>query len=312
MFPAPPVTVVVPTYNALALLLETLDTVFAQTFADFEIVVIDDGSTDDTPAVLAAIGDPRLRVVRQANAGIGAARNRGIDEARGTYVALLDHDDLWHPQKLADQVAWMRANPDAIGCCTPWERTDRAGISNFERAAICDGRGVVVNPVATLASGCDFLITSCLLIDRARARGARYETRPDCVEDTPFQLDLFARGPFGVAGDSIRMTYRIHPASYSRRAAFFYNGQRMMRELTRAGRFDGLPAEQRAALPAMLAYTGRTATGRALAAGERRAAWRTYVAELPQQLREGRVKYALAVPPLLLAPTAWSRRAFKG
>ena len=308
----PEVSVVVPTFNAPALLRATLDTVFAQTFADFEVVVIDDGSTDDTPQQLASIADSRMRVVRQANAGIGNARNRGIDEAVGTYVALLDHDDLWHPEKLADQVAWMRANPGATGCCTPWERTDRPGAPTFDKAAICDARGVVINPIATLATGCDFLITSCILIDRVRAAGARYETRPRCVEDTPFQLDLFARGPFGVAGDAIRMTYRVHPTNYSKQAAFFYNGQRMMRELDAAGRFDALTVEQRAALPRMLAYSGRTATGKALISGERRVALSTYLREFPHQVCDGRWKYLASVPPLLVAPTSVSRRVFGG
>ena len=303
----PPVSVVVPTYNSPALLRATLDSVFAQTFADFELVVIDDGSTDDTPAMLASIADPRLRVVRQANAGIGHARNRGIDESRGTYVALLDHDDLWHPEKLATQVAFLREHPDCAGCCTPWERTDRPGVSMFRKSVICDTDGVVNHPVATLATGCDFLITSCICFDRERAKGVRYATRPRCVEDTPFQLGLFARGGFGVAGDSILMTYRVHPTNYSKQAAFFYNGQRMMREMTREGAFDDLP---RASLERYLARTGRTAIRKAIVAGERAAAASLFLREVRWQLRDRRGKFLLTVPALIAAPTRVARRAF--
>ena len=90
--PSPRVSVVVPTYTARALLAETLAAILAQTFTDFELIVVDDGSTDDTADYLASIADPRLRVVRQANAGVGAARNRGIDESRGAFVAFCDHD----------------------------------------------------------------------------------------------------------------------------------------------------------------------------------------------------------------------------
>src|SRR4051794_18857373 len=115
----PLVSVVVPTYNQPVLLLETLQSVFAQTFDDFEVIVVNDGSTDDTAARVEALAreEPelvrgRLRLISQANQGIGAARNRGIDEARGKYVAMLDHDDLWLPEKLAAQVAFYERTPE--------------------------------------------------------------------------------------------------------------------------------------------------------------------------------------------------------
>lgn len=303
----PLVSVVVPTYNAPQMLRATLDTVFAQTFTDFELVVVDDGSTDDTPQVLASITDPRLRVVRQPNAGIGHARNRGIDESRGTYVALLDHDDLWHPEKLATQVAFTREHADCVACATPWAKTSRPGVPVVAKADVADADGIVRDPVAALADGHDFLITSCLMFDRARAAGLRYATRAACVEDTPFQLGLFARGAFGIAGDVPLMTYRVHATNYSKRAAFFYNGQRLLREMAADGAFAALPQES---LARYLAYTGRTATRKAICGGERAAAASLYWRELPHQLRDGRTKFVLTVPALLVAPTGAARRAF--
>ncbi|MGF1634998.1 MAG: glycosyltransferase family 2 protein [Phycisphaerae bacterium] len=98
-------SVVIPTYNHRNFIRSTLDSVFAQTFEDYEVIVVDDGSPDDTAEVLAPLADAgRIRLIRQANAGQAAARNRGIDEARGTYIALLDDDDLWPADKLAVQV----------------------------------------------------------------------------------------------------------------------------------------------------------------------------------------------------------------
>jgi glycosyltransferase involved in cell wall biosynthesis len=91
----PRVTVVVPCYNSLRWLPETLDSIRAQTFADFEVVLVDDGGSDDLAGWASGLGDPRLRVVRQANAGVSAARNRGVAEARGELVAFCDSDDLW-------------------------------------------------------------------------------------------------------------------------------------------------------------------------------------------------------------------------
>jgi O-antigen biosynthesis protein len=112
----PAVSIIVPTYNRAALLPRALDSVFGQTFADFEVIVVDDGSTDDTAAVVARYGDPRLRLIRQpVNAGVAAARNRGLREVRADLVAFLDSDDEWVADKLAQQVDVFRKAPDEVG-----------------------------------------------------------------------------------------------------------------------------------------------------------------------------------------------------
>lgn len=105
--PLPTVTVCIPVYNRSQALRPTLDSVLAQTLTDWELLVIDDGSTDDTPEVVRSYTDPRVRYLRQENAGGAAARNRGLAEARAPYLAYLDHDDRWEPEKLARQVAYL-------------------------------------------------------------------------------------------------------------------------------------------------------------------------------------------------------------
>jgi len=105
------VSVVIPTYDRSDLLRQAVESVLDQTYRPVEILVVDDGSTDDTPEVVAAYGPP-VRYIRQENAGVSAARNRGMRHARGEFVALLDSDDAWDPWKLEAQIALLRAHPE--------------------------------------------------------------------------------------------------------------------------------------------------------------------------------------------------------
>lgn len=108
------VSVVIPVFNGNATVAAAIESVRRQTYPIQEIIVVDDGSTDDTGSVVRAFGDA-VRYVRQANQGVGAARNRGVAEAVGEYVAFLDADDLWLPAKLARQAAVLAAEPEVDG-----------------------------------------------------------------------------------------------------------------------------------------------------------------------------------------------------
>jgi Glycosyl transferase family 2 len=109
---APQVSVVLPIYNGEAFLAAAIDSILGQSFRDFELIAIDDGSTDGTAAILDAVRDPRLRVICQTNAGLAASLNRGISLARGKYIARHDHDDLSLPMRFARQVQFLEENPD--------------------------------------------------------------------------------------------------------------------------------------------------------------------------------------------------------
>jgi glycosyltransferase involved in cell wall biosynthesis len=106
----PLISVIVPTFNRVELLKETVQSVRNQTFRDFELIVVNDGSSDGTAPWLSA--QPDLRVVTQRNSGIAASRNMGASVARGRWLAFLDHDDLWARDKLEVQAAFVRDNPD--------------------------------------------------------------------------------------------------------------------------------------------------------------------------------------------------------
>ncbi len=129
---SPTVSVIIPTFNRWPWIGEAVGSVFAQTFSDFELIVVDDGSTDCTGAELVRFGS-RLRLLTQPHRGVSAARNLAVRYARGSYLAFLDSDDLWLPQKLAIQTAFMEQNPSAQIC-----QTEEIWIRN----------GVRVNPKA--------------------------------------------------------------------------------------------------------------------------------------------------------------------
>ncbi len=106
----PAVSVIIPTYNRLELLKETVESVRKQEFREFEVIVVDDGSTDGTAEWLGGLND--IRAVSRANAGIATSRNNGAAIARGKWLAFLDHDDLWATEKLRDQMDFISKNPD--------------------------------------------------------------------------------------------------------------------------------------------------------------------------------------------------------
>ncbi|WP_419661408.1 glycosyl transferase, family II [Desulfosarcina variabilis str. Montpellier] len=122
----PLVSVIMPTFNRAWSLKKAIDSVLSQEYANLETIVVDDGSTDDTPALLSSYGT-RIRVIRQANQGVSAARNAGIRAAQGELITLLDSDDAWLPGKVQAQVDFFDAHPENLICQTEeiWIRHGR-------------------------------------------------------------------------------------------------------------------------------------------------------------------------------------------
>jgi hypothetical protein len=121
------VSVIMPTFNRASLLADAIDSVLSQTYRNWELIIVDDGSTDDTRDVVAAYSDARIRCVRQENRGQAAARNVGLSLASGRYLAFLDSDNRWKPGKLAAQIDHLRANPTVGLVYAENELIDEAG-----------------------------------------------------------------------------------------------------------------------------------------------------------------------------------------
>jgi glycosyltransferase involved in cell wall biosynthesis len=124
------VSIIIPAFNAAADIRPALNSVRAQTYQEIEVIVVDDGSSDATSTIVEEFArrDARFQLVRQTNEGVGAARNAGIRKARGKYIAPLDADDLWFPEKLKKQVACMEQSGDGVGLVYCWSTlTDKHG-----------------------------------------------------------------------------------------------------------------------------------------------------------------------------------------
>jgi glycosyltransferase involved in cell wall biosynthesis len=206
------VSVIIPTYNRAFFLTEAVASVLAQTYGDFELLVVDDGSTDATPAALAPFGS-RVAVLRRATrGGVSAARNLGAAAATGDWLAFLDSDDLWLPEKLALQVEYLRAHPDLCIC-----QTEETWIRN----------GVRVNPPRRCrkVAGDIFLpsLRRCLVSPSAvmlprrlfEAMGGFDETLP-AAEDYDLWLRVAWRYPVGLVPAPLIIKRGGHPDQLSR------------------------------------------------------------------------------------------------
>jgi len=143
------VSVVLPTYGRLPLLRKAVASVIGQTFSDWELIVVDDGSTDDTRAYLETIDDPRIRAIGLEHRGITSARNAGLRLARGEWVAFHDSDDLWLPEKLEWQLRRLIAQPTCRWSYTGYSFIDTEGAPLPERSALLPRpvSGYILEPV---------------------------------------------------------------------------------------------------------------------------------------------------------------------
>lgn len=178
----PLVSVIVPTHDMGRFLPIALRSVFEQTYRHFEIQVVDDGSTDDTPRIMEQFrGDPRVHFHRQPRGGVSAARNLGIRCARGEFVALLDADDMWLPDKLALQVACLTREPSVGVAYTNVQMVDLEGrpVKTYQEPRH-DGRITDRLVVRNFVTGCSSMIRRHLLVeaglyDETLATGEDYD-----------------------------------------------------------------------------------------------------------------------------------------
>jgi len=206
---APAVSVVLPTFNRAPLLCDALQSVLEQSASDFELIVVDDGSTDGTAALLEEVAsvDARVRPVHQENGGTASARNAGIEHARAPWIAFLDSDDVWLPGYLAGQIAFAAAHPeaDAVLCDAlyvgAWKEEGRTAFSrNHWRTpssieAMCNGA---------------WALPSCLLIRTGIVQALRFSTEFRHSEDTEFLFRFNLNAHRLLENPEVLTLYRKH------------------------------------------------------------------------------------------------------
>ncbi len=207
----PKVSVVIPAYNAIAYLPKTITSALQQSFQDFEIVVVDDGSTDGTCEWAASLADSRIRAIAQSNGGCASARNRGIRETKGDYIAFLDADDIWEPEKLEKQARVLDSYP-SVGLVNTW-------ISNI------DGQGQPIEKLgkptaegqvwASVIEENPVMCGSAPMVRRQcfEAVGEFDETVPS-AEDWDMWIRIAKQYEFAVVKEPL-VRYRIHTESSS-------------------------------------------------------------------------------------------------
>jgi glycosyltransferase involved in cell wall biosynthesis len=205
------ISVIIPVYNSEKTIQETLKSVLNQTFSDFEVIVINDGSQDSTLEIISSIQDSRLKVFSYPNSGISPSRNRGLSHASGEFIAFLDHDDLWTPDKLESQLRALQENPQAA---VAYSWTDLIDESNQFRGE-CARTNVTGNAHAKLLSA-NFLHTASnpLIRKEALIKVGGFDESVFGPEDWDLFLRLAAQYHF-VAVPRTQVLFRVTAGSAS-------------------------------------------------------------------------------------------------
>lgn len=190
--PSSMISIIMPCLNGARHVQAAIDSVLAQTFNNFELIVVDNGSTDRTPEILEAIIDPRLRLLSLPERGVSRARNLGLQEARGAFIAFLDSDDTWSTEFLEKMYTALAANPDAVLAYCGWQNLGLPG-PRGEPFVPPDYE----NPdkAAAMLEGCRWPIHACLTRHTAIIEAGGFNTRLIIAEDYLLWMEVSVIGP---------------------------------------------------------------------------------------------------------------------
>ena len=296
----PQVSVIIAAYNAEQYLAEALDSVAAQTFQNFEVIVVDDGSTDSTADIVA--GYSQVHCLHQPNRGQPAARNAGIRAARGKYITFLDADDLWLPSKLEKQIGFLMSHTDA-----DWIYSDAIVVSAENRIAICkvsERLALHEGPILReLLLSCFIASATPLIKRKVFADTGLFDESPDAKigEDWKMWLRIAERHPVAVIREPLAVV-RTHSQSMTQTADAnaMYESKRRIIEDSVARNAESLHGVKPRALSALATAAGlrELRMGKGFAA---RAMFMRAIREWPFDLRTYTYLAAACLPSAMLA-----------
>jgi glycosyltransferase involved in cell wall biosynthesis len=182
----PTVTVIIPTYNRCNPLVQAINSVLAQSYKDFELLVIDDGSTDNTRQVISAISDSRIKYIYKDNGGVSSARNAGIAQANGKYIAFLDSDDFWPENYLFTMVNSLRNNPDCgLAYCLTSSKGSDGIIRDYDSPERCHSGSITQNLFVN-----SVIWSSAAVLKKSLCDGIYFDIQLKNSEDSDFFLRL--------------------------------------------------------------------------------------------------------------------------
>ena len=249
-------SIIIPTYNHSQYLLTTLNSVFAQTYQDYEIIVINDGSPDDTAQVIKPLVEKnRIQYIEQENGGQAAARNRGLKAARGEFIAFLDDDDLWPSDKLEWQVAYLTSHAEAVAVGGGVQYVDDNGGQTSDAA--CPETVVTFE---SLFRGSPFVSPGQTLVRAAdlKAIGGLNENLWG-VDDFDLWFRLARRGKISVL-PRLSLYYRLHASNASKNTSkMFYNALDLIKTQLTENPPNKRPRLSRDAYRWIYSYAGQSA-----------------------------------------------------
>ncbi len=224
----PTVTAVIPAYNGSRFIREAIDSALAQTWQDIEVLVVDDGSTDETPAILAAYG-ARIRVIRKPNGGTGSALNAGIRAARGAWIAWLSQDDAWEPNKIERQLEAVRMHPGVGLVYSDYWQVDEEGrvVGRFDGACPAGRVARILRLIRRM-----YINANSTLIPRTVFGHVGYYDESETAVDLDMFLRILDRYDILRVPEPL-LRYRLHPGQVTKRP--FTRDRVVARALRRLG-----------------------------------------------------------------------------